>query len=112
MPDARSLDSLYFRLRELIDSKYKIEIRDGNEPRVSIVPDVNSQTHPWISFAGLNILDSLKRSIEKMQHPEQDYRSLPSIIDEDGMLWPANEESVYSEEHTRLFLKKEKVTAQ
>jgi len=104
-----SLDELYRALRGLVSDKYRIEIRDGMEPTVVIVPDGYPEKFPWTKFAGISIEDSLQRAITKLKNPSMDYRQKPSIIDKEGHLWLANEESIYAEKHTRLFLREQEM---
>ena len=99
-----SLDEFYRTLRELVSDRFRIEIRDGSEPKVTIVPD-QGERFPWTSFEGLSLEDALMRATTKLRNPGMDYRAEPTIIDPEGHLWPADEESVYSERHTRLFLR-------
>ncbi len=99
------MDELYRELRDLVADNFRIEIRDGKEPKVTIVPDTHTTPHPWTSFKGIDIEDSLKRAIDKLRYPEKDYRDLPSVIAREGMLWKASERSVYGEKHIRGFLK-------
>ena len=100
-----SLDELYRALRGLVSDKYRIEIRDGINPKVTIVPDSGYDRFPWTHFEGFSLEDSLTRAVTQLSNPSRDYREKPNILDSEGHLWPANEESVYSEKHTRLFLK-------
>ena len=100
-----SLDELYRNLRELVADKFRIEIRDGREPSVAIVPDTYNDKHPWTHFKGSSLEDAFNRAIGKLRNPEKDYRAEPTSIDAEGHLWKADEESVYGERHTRLFLR-------
>jgi len=103
--DEMSLDDLYRTLRGLVSEKYRIEIRDGMEPTVAIVPDSYTEKFPWTKFEGISLEDSIQKAITKLKNPSMDYRQKPNILDSEGHLWLANEDSIYSEKHTRLFLK-------
>lgn len=100
-----NLDELYKTLREIVDHKFCIEIRDGQDPKVAIVPD-SYEKFPWTNFGGTSLEDALLRAITKLRKPDMDYRGEPTIIDPEGYLWKADEQSIYSEEHTRLFLRR------
>ena len=100
-----NLDELYRTLRELVSDRFSIEIRDGTSPQVAIVPDGRYEKFPWTRFQGHDLEDALTRAITKLRTPGMDYRAEPTIIDPEGYLWLASEESVYSEKHTRLFLR-------
>ena len=99
-----SLDELYRTLRELVSDRFRIEIRDGSTPEVALLPD-HGERFPWTSFRGLSLEDSLTRAITKLRNPALDYRAEPTIIDPEGYLWKADEESCYSEKHIRIFLR-------
>ena len=100
-----SLDELYRTLRELVSDRFRIEIRDGTRPTTALVPDSNYDKFPWTHFIGLSLEDSLTRAITKLRNPALDYRAEPTIIDPEGYLWKADEESCYSEKHIRIFLR-------
>jgi len=88
----------------LVDDKYKISINDGKNPKVAITPD-DREKFPWTHFNGVSVEDALLRAITKLHNPETDYRDPPNILDPQGYLWKADERSVYSEDHTRVFLR-------
>jgi len=100
-----SLDELYRTLRELVSDKYRIEIRDGINPKIAIVPDSNYDMHPWTHFEGFNLEDSLMRAITKLSNPSMNYREKPNILDPEGYLWAGIGDSIFGEEHIKLFLK-------
>ena len=105
---SKSMDKLYNSLRALVSDSFCIRITDGLNPKVAIIPD-GRETHPWTHFDGLNIEDSFNRAIDKLKHPEKDYRAKPTRFEEEGYLWKADEESIYCEEHIRLFLRHNKI---
>lgn len=94
------MEQLYHTLRALVSSYFKIEICDGKRPHISMQPD-DQPTHPWIHFYGKTIEEALKRAIDKLSCPEEDYE------DETGHLWKADEQSIYSEVHVRKFLRED-----
>ena len=100
-----SMDELYRTLRDLVSDRFRIEIKDGKEPTVVILPDHYTNKFPWTRFNGSSLEDALQRAIDKLRNPEKDYRAEPTCINPEGHLWKADESSVYSEDHTRLFLK-------
>jgi len=102
-----SLDKLYRTLRALVSDKYQIEIRDGTNPTAVIVPDSRCDTQPWIKFEGTSLEDCLMRAITKLSNPDMNYHAKPTILDPEGFIWKANEDSIYSEKHIKLFLKTE-----
>jgi len=101
--DTDMIDELYKTLRVLVSNKFSIRITDGRKPTIALVPD-GRESHPWTSFEGVDIEDAFNRTINKLRHPEKDYRAKPDILNEEGHLWKADESSIYSEAHTRRFL--------
>jgi len=99
-----TLDELYKNLRALVSDKFRIRITDGKHPKVGIVPDSYTEKFPWTQFGGSTMEDAFMRAIGKLKNPEKDYRAEQTSLDFEGTLWKADEESIYSEKHIRLFL--------
>lgn len=89
----------YNKLRSLVSDRFQITIidRDSRNHAVVSLSPCNGD-FPWTHFHGKNINDALKRAIQKLEHPDEDYVEL------DGYVWKANESSVFDAEYTRGFL--------
>jgi len=67
--EERTIDWLYRTLRELVSDKYRIEMRDGKEPIIAIVPD-SYEKHPWTHFGGTSLENALMRAITRLRNME------------------------------------------
>lgn len=99
------LEKLYCILKRLVADNIEITIRDNragqlSEIRAEVVLQYGDNKYCWTHFCGKTIEDALRRAIKKLRHPEKDY------IDEYGNRWKAKEESCFSEEHIKQFLRK------
>jgi len=95
------MKELYEKLRQLISDKYSISITDLDRYQNIANVSISSRTdsYCWTHFRGETIEDALKQAIEKFEHPDQDYK------DETGHIWKVSEESCFSENHIRSFLR-------
>lgn len=100
----KMIGEYYTALRALVSDRFKIEIRDGRTPEIVLKPD-NGDEFPWTRFFGMTLEDTFQRAIKKLNNPEEDYRDVPSLGNEEGHLWKADGHSYYSANHIRGFLK-------
>jgi two-component SAPR family response regulator len=95
------MKELYEKLRRLISDNYCISITDseGHSDLANVGVASKTASYRLVHFSGKTIEEALEKAIQKFEHPEQDY------LDEAGFLWKANENSCFSENHIRSFLK-------
>jgi len=94
----KTIDELYHKLREMVKVNVDI-VMSGRVGRASVHLVFLDNQYCWTSFEGKTLEEALERTIEKLLHPEQDY------VDIDGTVWSAKDDTVYGENHIRLFLK-------
>jgi len=102
MKKENGLTKHYNRLRELVLDNFAIKICDKNfRGNAEVIVVSVKDTYHWISFEGESIEEALRRAINKLENPDEDY------VDLDKQTWSATESSVFSSQHVRTFLKSE-----
>jgi hypothetical protein len=97
------LEKLYCKLKSLVNDNVEIRIRDNvrefTKPYAEVVLVSNSNTYHWTAFRAETVEEALRKAIAKLRHPEKNY------VDEHGTVWNAKDNSVYSANHIRTFLR-------
>jgi hypothetical protein len=97
------LEKLYCKLKSLVNDNVEIRIRDNvrefTKPYAEVVLVSNSNTYHWTAFRAETVEEALRKAIAKLRHPEKNY------VDEHGTVWSAKDNSVYSANHIRTFLR-------
>lgn len=91
------LDKLYSKLKEIIKDGVEIQMTDkGKSSAVALV--FVDDCRYFTRFNAETLEDALKKTVDKLLHPRKDY------VDDKGMVWKANESSIYDAGHIMTFL--------
>jgi len=95
------ISTLYKQLRKLVDEQYAITLTDeDSRGYAKIVISPTKKSFPWTAFEGHSLEEALVRAMRKLEYPDEDYVAI------NGHIWKATEESIFSAEHIRLFVRK------